>query len=99
MWTSASRQEVTNMEAMSVGMPIVCSKIRGNTDLIEEGQGGYLFDSKDSKTLVLAIEHMLNTPISERKKMGERNIDVMKQFDKDTVNEIMRRIYENITHI
>lgn len=90
---------VALMEAMSVGMPIVCSKIRGNTDLIEEGQGGYLFDSKDSKTLVSAIEHMLNTPISERKKMGERNIDVMKQFDKDTVNEIMRRIYENITHI
>ncbi len=90
---------VALMEAMSVGMPIVCSEIRGNTDLISEGEGGYLFDSKDSKTLVSAIEHMLNTPVLERKKMGERNIDVMKQFDKDTVNEIMRRIYENITHI
>ncbi|MCR4831071.1 MAG: glycosyltransferase family 4 protein [Pseudobutyrivibrio sp.] len=90
---------VALMEAMSVGMPIVCSEIRGNTDLISAGEGGYLFDSKDSKTLVSAIEHMLNTPVLQRKKMGERNIDVMKQFDKDTVNEIMRRIYENITHI
>ena len=72
------------MEAMSVGMPIVCSEIRGNTDLISEGEGGYLFDSKDSNTLVSAIEHMLNTPVLQRKKMGERNIDVMKQFDKES---------------
>ena len=90
---------VALMEAMSVGMPVVCSRIRGNTDLIEDGKGGYLFDSKDKDTLVAAIERMLATPGEERQAMGKRNIDVMQQFDKDTVNESMRRIYENITHI
>ena len=30
------------MEAMTEGLPVVCSRIRGNVDLIEEGVGGYL---------------------------------------------------------
>ena len=31
---------VALMEAMSSGMPIICTKIRGNTDLIEDGVSG-----------------------------------------------------------
>ena len=33
---------VALMEAMTEGLPVVCSRIRGNVDLIEEGVGGYL---------------------------------------------------------
>ncbi|SHK32715.1 Glycosyl transferases group 1 [Anaerobranca californiensis DSM 14826] len=32
------------MEAMASGLPIVCSNIRGNSDLIEDGKGGYLIE-------------------------------------------------------
>lgn len=84
---------VALMEAMSVGMPVVCSSIRGNVDLIKEGEGGYLFDSKDANTLVSALEHMQATSYEERKQMGLRNIETMKGFDKETVNACMRQLY------
>lgn len=35
------------MEAMASGLPVVCSEIRGNTDLIEDGKGGYLVEPSD----------------------------------------------------
>ncbi|WP_242945890.1 glycosyltransferase [Anaerobranca californiensis] len=35
---------VSLMEAMASGLPIVCSNIRGNSDLIEDGKGGYLIE-------------------------------------------------------
>ena len=89
---------VALMEAMSVGMPIVCSRIRGNTDLIEDGKGGFLFDSKDAKSLVNSLERMLATAPSERAAMGVNNIETMKSFDKSRVNEVMRGLYEGITH-
>jgi len=38
---------VSMMEAMAAGLPIVCSLIRGNTDLIDDGKGGYLIDPDD----------------------------------------------------
>ena len=87
---------VALMEAMSVGLPVVCSEIRGNTDLIEDGVGGYLFNSKDSGTLVSAINHMLCTSKEARTAMGAHNIETMKSFDKDHVNSVMKELYKEI---
>ena len=87
---------VALMEAMSVGMPVVCSKIRGNTDLITEGEGGYLFDSKNTKTLVEALQRMLATTPAIRESMGAHNVEVMQNFDKSHVNSVMEDIYRKI---
>ncbi len=89
---------VALMEAMSVGMPVVCSKIRGNTDLIKEGEGGYLFDSKNAKSLVQALGKALVDNEGHRAEMGEINKETMKGFDKETVNRTMRDIYTNVVN-
>ncbi len=87
---------VALMEAMSVGLPVICSKIRGNTDLIEDGVGGYLFDSKDEQTLVLALKRSLADMPTVRENMGQTNIETMKSFDKEKVNELMKQLYEQL---
>lgn len=38
---------VALMEAMSVPLPILCSDIRGNNDLVKDGKGGYLINTKN----------------------------------------------------
>lgn len=87
---------VALMEAMSVGLPVICSRIRGNTDLIEDGVGGYLFDSKDEQTLVLALKRSLADLPTVRENMGQANIETMKSFDKEKVNELMKQLYEQL---
>ncbi len=87
---------VALMEAMSVGMPVVCSRIRGNVDLIEEGVGGYLFDSKDASTLVTALDRMMAKAEIDRRAMGSHNVAVMENFDKAHVNAVMRDIYSRM---
>lgn len=87
---------VALMEAMSVGLPCVASKIRGNVDLISEGVGGVFFDSHDWETLVEALEKMLSLSRNEWQEMGSVNMDTMQSFDKDTVNASMRQLYEEI---
>src|SRR5690606_17079104 len=44
------------MEAMSSGLPIVCSKIRGNMDLVENESGGFLINPSDIQGFASAIE-------------------------------------------
>lgn len=82
---------VALMEAMSVGLPVVCSKIRGNVDLIKDGEGGYLYDSKDINGFAEGI-----TKISEGNciGMGLINRETMKKFDKAEVNSCMIDIYK-----
>ena len=87
---------VALMEAMSVGIPVVCSNIRGNIDLIQEGVGGFLFDSKNPLSLVTSLERMMALSESDRAAMGKANIETMKSYDKDCVNGVMGKLYEEL---
>lgn len=86
---------VALMEAMSVGLPVVCTKIRGNTDLIKNDKGGYLTDTFDALTFAKALDKLINNPML-CKKMGKTNIETMKKFDTQNVNKIMEEIYKSI---
>src|SRR5699024_4366316 len=47
------------MEAMSAGLPVVASRIRGNVDLIEDNKGGYLIDPNDSASFAEALNKLV----------------------------------------
>ena len=81
---------VALMEGMSVGLPVVCSKIRGNVDLIENGKGGYVYDCHDVKGFA---EGMQKIAAGEGSEMGRINIETMEKFDINAVNESMRKLY------
>lgn len=86
---------VALMEAMASGLPVICSKIRGNVDLIGENEGGLLClpDKTDeyAKAIQWLIEHR-----EERKKMGMRNKEFIKKFDLDVINSMMRQVYTQL---
>ena len=84
---------VALMEAMAVGLPIVCSRIRGNVDLIEDGKGGYLYDCHDVEGFARG---MMKIASSDSRVMGEMNKNTMKHYDKSVVNSSMLRIYKSI---
>lgn len=73
---------VALMEAMASGVPVVCSKIRGNVDLVEDG----LFKPEDIETIEGAI-------IKEFK--NSRRSELPTSFTIESVEEKMRRLYQN----
>jgi glycosyltransferase EpsD len=79
------------MEAMASGLPVICSKIRGNTDLIEDGKGGYLID--DSNELIYAqyIELLFDNE-NIRSEMKEVNLNMIDEYD---IRNVMKK-YKNI---
>ena len=50
---------VAVMEAMAAGLPVICSNIRGNSDLIAEGQGGFFVSPKDVSGFTTKLERLL----------------------------------------
>lgn len=88
---------VALMEAMSAGLPIVCSKIRGNTDLIENGKGGYLVEPNDIDGFLNSIKKIIeNKTLKEN--MGEYNKKLIFKFDISNVKRDMENIYLNLKH-
>lgn len=86
---------VSVMEAMASGLPVVCSRIRGNVDLIdevdEEGNGGgVLFEPHSTDSVAEAIERVLYDNVEC---FGKYNREKIKRFEINNVNNKMKEIY------
>lgn len=89
-----SKQEglpVALMEAMACGLPCVCSKIRGNTDLIRDGENGRVA-ADTPQTVADAIIGLREQP-RERTCFSEQARADVKLYDIQTVKREMYEIY------
>jgi glycosyltransferase involved in cell wall biosynthesis len=50
------------LEAMTFGKPILCSKGAGASEMVIEGENGYLFEPEDIEGLAKAMGHFLDNP-------------------------------------
>jgi glycosyltransferase involved in cell wall biosynthesis len=83
------------MEAMASGLPVVCSKIRGNIELIEEGKGGYLIDPKKP----LEFADKINKLYKDRKlrnSFAGNNYNHINNFSIKNVIDKISQIYKEL---
>lgn len=86
---------VALMEAMCCGLPVLCSSIRGNTDLIDKN-GGILFAPDKSEEIVNALKCILNNEQEKKSTMGLYNKNKIKHFDLNTVKDAINTVYGSI---
>ena len=84
---------ISLMEAMASGLPCVASRIRGNTDLLENKNGGFLCSPADASAFTDAIRR-LATDGQLRQELGENNRKTVQSFSRETVIREMLKIYE-----
>ena len=85
---------VALMEAMSCGMPIICAKIRGNTDLIDEHVSG-VFAENSPEAVAEHILQLYRDP-ELRKSMGKAAAEKALQFDERNVLQQVKDIYLSV---
>lgn len=83
---------VALMEAMATGLPCLVSDIRGNTDLIDQNKGGFIFKHGDAASILESMKKLVGDELL-RERMSQYNLQKIKTFDKNEVNVIMREIY------
>lgn len=89
-----SKQEglpVAMMEAMACGVPVICSDIRGNTDLVENGVSGIISESTPEK-LAENILQLVSNP-SKLQELSAQAAKMIQKFDLSTVEPEMLKIY------
>ena len=85
---------VALMEAMSSGMPIVCTKIRGNTDLIDDDVSG-VFAENNPQAVADAILALYRNP-ERRAALGKAAAEKVMLFDEWNVHKQMKEIYLSV---
>ncbi len=86
---------VSLMEAMASGLPVIGSKIRGNVDLIVPGKGGFLCIPDNRNEFAEAIKKICED-VNICRRMAEFNKKRIGKFNCLYVKERMRRIYGSI---
>lgn len=86
---------VSVMEAMVAGLPIVCSNIRGNVELVEHGKGGFLLKPNDINQFKSGITALINDE-KLRKQMASINVENIKKFSNTTVLLELMKIYSKV---
>ncbi len=80
---------VSTQEALASGTPVICSDIRGNRDMVRNGQNGYLFDPHDPASIIEAINKVRTNTVSSE----ECKISAM-PYDRGSINKEMIRLYK-----
>jgi glycosyltransferase EpsD len=85
---------VALMEAMGSGLPIVCTRIRGNTDLVEDGISGIFAEN----TPEAGAEAILKLYRDEalRSTCGKGAAEKVKLFDNENVHRLVKDIYLSV---
>ena len=84
---------VALMEAMASGLPSIVGKIRGNTDLIDDGVEG-VYMPLTPEGAAEAIEKLYDDP-ELRSRLGEAAREKVRRFSAPEVQERMREIYRD----
>jgi len=82
------------LEAMSVGMPIISTRVGGIEEQVSDGVNGYLINSGDVRSFVDRIWLFYKYP-HKIKEMGQKSADIF--HDKFTLDKMIDRYREILT--
>lgn len=82
----------TILEALSVGLPVVCTDVGGNSDIIENGKNGFLIAQRDVEACSASLTELFRSP-ELRRRMGEKNLE--KHKDRYSLQS-MTRLYDEL---
>lgn len=80
-------------EAMSCGLPVVCSNVYENPRIVEEGVNGFLFNPENIDDMAAALMKMISLTNDERQQMGLNN---RKRVEKNNSMEVFVGKYESL---
>jgi glycosyltransferase involved in cell wall biosynthesis len=80
---------------MSMGKPIIASRIGGLSDIVVDKETGFLLPPGDEQALQEAIQHLLDNP-EQRERMGKMGKHRVQSFQTETVVPRIEQAYRDV---
>jgi glycosyltransferase involved in cell wall biosynthesis len=82
------------LQAGAMECPIVCSRIEGNIDIVDENINGLIFTSKDRDDLHQKLMQAIAEPVAMKQRAALLRKKIEENFDRTFVQEQLRKKYE-----
>jgi glycosyltransferase involved in cell wall biosynthesis len=84
----------TLLEAMAAGVPVVASDVGGNSEIVRDGDSGFLYPSGDEARLSQLLTELVGDP-ARRAQVGRRGYErVMREFSMGAMIAKYEALYE-----
>jgi colanic acid/amylovoran biosynthesis glycosyltransferase len=90
-------QSLVLIEAQASGLPVIATRIGGNSESIREGRSGLLTPPRDVDSLAEAIEQLLENPQTWGRMGREGRAHVESCFCLETLNDQLMDLYRLVT--
>jgi len=82
------------LEAMALGIPVITTRVGGNSELVRDGENGFLIEFNDKEQLKAALLKLHHDP-ALRRKIGTCGQEFQKKFSmEEMINQTERTILE-----
>lgn len=86
---------VVTLEAMLLGKPILCSKGAGTSELVVDGENGYVFAPDAPEELANLMQKFLDSPEAIAK-MGDKSKQIMAQYTPVAAAKCLAQVTEQV---
>lgn len=84
------------IEAEAAGLPIICSDIPNNLEVIEENKNALIFPVDDTRILAQQLKELISD-LSKRKRMGSKSLDIYnRKFTIERVHDDMLALLNKV---
>ena len=84
------------LEAGAIQLPIICSRIGGNIDIVTDNKTGILFKKKDVNDLYLKLEYALNNPDQMISMAKQLQGDIKAYYEREVFWKILLAEYQKL---
>jgi len=82
-------------QAMSMGLPIVATRVDGTPEAVVHGVNGFLVDPKNTEGAAERVLYLLDHP-NEAKKLGKRGREMVDEFDIGRMVAEQEQLYQSL---
>jgi glycosyltransferase involved in cell wall biosynthesis len=84
---------IVTVEAMLFSKPILCSRLAGSSEMVKEGENGYIFDPHNPEDLAEIMAKFIEQP-QLIKVMGEKSYQIMSEHSIEKVADSLAKVVE-----
>lgn len=84
------------LQAGALGCPILCSRIPGNIDIVDDGHTGIIFEVSDAADLEMKLAAALDAPAEMQQMADALSTKIRTYFDRNVIHEAINLKYREL---
>lgn len=86
------------LQAGAMGLPIICSKITGNIDIVTDHKTGLIFDKDNEQQMLELLQYAIANPQQMQSMAKQLQEDITKNYRQENIWQNMLEVYKSLVN-